>query len=87
MSIIHTDGNNKQYLPISIFIPLFILIFTILLAIVGWFVSAYAKQTDKIEVNRENIYEIQGDIKAINTNMGNIIKSLDEIKLELKKGR
>jgi peptidoglycan hydrolase CwlO-like protein len=77
-------NNGKKYLPTNFFIPLYLLVFTILIAVVGWFNVAIGNQNNQIDKTRENVSAVQGDIKSINTNLGNISASISEIKESLK---
>jgi len=76
--------ENNKYLSMKLFTPLYLLIFTIILAVVGWFAMAMDGQNNTIDKNRNDISEVKGDIKSINTYIATISKSMDEIKDEIK---
>lgn len=78
-------NNGKKYISTNIFIPLYILVFTIILAMATLFNGAIVNQNGQIDKNRTEISDVKGDIKAININIANISKSIDEIKNAIKK--
>ncbi len=79
------ESNNKKTVSLNLFVSLYLLVFTVILAVVGWFGEAVSGQYKEIDKNRDNISEVKGDIKAINTNIANISQLLNEIKNDLKK--
>ena len=78
-------NNNKKYVSINIFIPLYILVFTIILAMATLFNGTIDNQNGKIDKTGAELSDVKGDIKAINANVANISKSIDEIKNTIKK--
>ena len=64
---------------------IFIWAIGIVLIIVGVIVNYSIGASNKADNAIQKSQTIEGDIKSINTSMGFIIRSLDEIKLEIKR--
>ena len=71
------QNNNKKFVPLSLFIPLFVLIFTVL-GLIGTMVSSKINgQDEKIEKVRDNVSSIEGDVKSIRSDIGGINTKLE----------
>ncbi len=65
----------------------FISVVGIITLVMGWLVVDVTRAKDMVDENANRVSSVEGDIKSINTSIGNINKTLDRISDKLNVGQ